>query len=86
MTWRYQAVYEEGPRTEERSYTVIEVFLDKKGLLTAWTAEPKTAAHGCSPDELLRDLAMMISDAIRWQPVARSALKVGLKFKRSHEE
>lgn len=77
--WRYQPVYADEPLG--RVYSLCECHFDKDGLLEAWTEEPAMVPQGETIEELSGDLARMMVDTRRWEPVAFSDLKVGMKFK-----
>ena len=84
--WRYQAVYSESSNEMGETYcsfTICEIYLDKDGRLTAWTENPSIAASGETPDELTRDLQLMLNDTTKWKPVLFESLQVGMVFERN---
>lgn len=80
MTWRYQPVWTES--VLGRSYSLCEVYCDESGRLDGWTESPAMTPRGKEVSELSADLAHMIVDTYRWEPVAFADLRVGMDFKR----
>lgn len=81
MSWRYQPVwkdYEDGP-----VYSLCEVYFEDDGTLRAWTEEPAMTPQGNDLRDLQGDLAHMLCDAWKWQPVKFDELKVGMTFERA---
>lgn len=82
MSWRYQPVWVKHEKTDLVSYSLAEVYLDKDGKLKSWTADPVIAPHGNDLNDLQGSLALMISDAFKWEPVEHRKLRVGMRFKK----
>ncbi len=81
MNWRYQPVYEED--MFGRTVTLCECYFDEHGNLKRWTEDPAIIPSGETPEELQKDLIRMLADAYKWEPVAFSALTVGMTFIRT---
>lgn len=78
MSWRYQPVFtidEAGA-----AFTLVEAHFDDAGNLTSWT-EADATPMGENVVALSEDLNRMIVDALCWEPVLRSELRPGMKFK-----
>lgn len=77
-TWHYlPVVVERGGRIE---YSICEVYLDADWCVASWTARSSIAASGETSDELRADLAHMLNDVTRWEPVRFSDLAVGMRI------
>ena len=79
--WRYQPVYVEND--DDRCYSLCECHFDEEGKLVAWTECCAMEPSGNSPEDLRGDLAHMLADAYKWEPVAFSDLCVGMTFTRT---
>lgn len=81
MSWRYQPVYVDFPKTG-RHFSLCEVYLAKDGTLESWTAEKAMTPVGIgNMDDLRGTLVRMLAESYRWVPVEFSTLAVGMKFK-----
>ncbi len=87
MTWRYQPVFVTTTVGAEsiQTFTICEVYIDKDKRLEAWTENRSVQPSGGSLSDLQSDLAYMLADSFRWEPVEFSELLVGMTFKRSDE-
>lgn len=83
MTWRYQPTYE--VHGEERVYGLTEVYLDKKGKLTAWTSTHFMTPTGNDPADLRGTLKLMLREVDTWEAVEYKALRVGIEFVRKEQ-
>ncbi len=82
MKWRYQPVWADFQG--ERTYSLVEVYLDDDGKLDCWTAEPAVeVALGNDQEDLIAELTHMAEDARKWKPVDWADLKVGMTFERA---
>lgn len=77
--WRYQVVFQDDPGG--RCYTLCECHFDADDRLVAWTERPAMEPSGETPDELRGDLARMLADAYKWEPVKYDDLEPGMTFK-----
>ena len=69
-TWRYQPIYTiVDENTDERWYSIIEVYFDENGRLDSWTMTQEVAPTGDTNEDLIEDLEMMLRDARKWKPV-----------------
>ena len=78
--WRYQPVWIE--ENGERMYTLCEVHFNDADELETWTENSAMFPAGSSIAELSNDLVLMLTDAWRWEPVAFTDLREGMKFSR----
>lgn len=71
MTWNYRIMKKYDPHMEEDFYVLTEVFYEKDGTLMAYSE--KEEIMGQDPDEIIRVLEMMLSDAKKDQPILTDA-------------
>lgn len=85
-TWRYQPVWMTDTNGEDAFY-VIEVYLDDKGRLERWQADPEdTLPAGNDLEDLQGELVNMLVDAFRWKPVRCDELRVGMAFEPDYSQ
>ena len=69
--WNYRIMKKYDPHMEEDFYVLTEVFYEKDGTLMAYSE--KEEIMGQDPDEIIRVLEMMLSDAKKDQPILTDA-------------
>lgn len=79
--WRYQTVFRDD--AAGRCYTLCECHFDATDRLVAWTERPAMEPSGETPDELRGDLARMLADAYKWEPVNFDTMRTGMTFERT---
>jgi len=67
MTWNYRIMKRKCPETKEIYYALNEVFYTKKGKLMAYSERDDIV--GGSPEEVIKTLEMMLTDAKKDAPV-----------------
>jgi hypothetical protein len=76
--WRYQTVLRDDGGG--RCYTLCECHFDADNRLVAWTERPAMEPSGETPEELRGDLARMLADAYKWEPVNFDTMRTGMTF------
>lgn len=82
MRWRYQPVWL-ADSLGIRFYSLCECFFDDADALVAWTEDPAMMPKGETARGLRRDLARMLSEAWKWEPVDFATLHAGMTFERT---